>query len=188
MSDVTRREFGLAALSALLMAREPAAGARVEREPFWTEGARAFRRAERAKPMRGAFMILTTPFTASGEVDWEDLAREAVFCDRCGAHGVVWPQGSSGVANLTKAERMRGLDVLATAARGKATALVLGVQGKDTAEMLEYAERAEALDPDAMIAMPPSAAHSLDEYREYFRALAKATSRPVIVQTSGGAR
>ena len=190
MSCVTRREFGLAALSALL----------VERDAFGTEGARAFlgspkrgereggRRAERAKPMRGAFMILTTPFTASGEVDWEDLAREAAFCDRCGAHGIVWPQGSSGVANLTKAERMRGLEVLATAARGKATALVLGVQGKDTGEMLEYARRAEALEPDAMIAMPPSAAHSIDEYREYFRALARATSRPVIVQTSGGAR
>ena len=80
------------------------------------------------------------------------------------------------------------MEVLAAAGRGKAAALVLGVQGKDTAEMLEYAQRAEALAPDAMIAMPPSTAHSIDEYREYFRALARATSRPVIVQTSGGAR
>src|SRR5262252_7612860 len=48
--------------------------------------------------------------------------------------------------------------------------------------------RANALQPDALIAMPPSAARSIDEYREYFRALAKVTSRPVIVQTSGGAR
>jgi dihydrodipicolinate synthase/N-acetylneuraminate lyase len=78
--------------------------------------------------------------------------------------------------------------VLATAARGKAVALVLGVQGRDTAEMLEYARRAEALAPDALIAMPPSAARSIDEYRDYFQALARTTSRPVIVQTSGGAR
>ena len=141
-----------------------------------------------AKPLRGVFIILTTPFTAAGEVDWDDLAREAAFVDRNGCQGIVWPQGSSGVANLTKAERMRGMEVLASAARGKAVALVLGVQGKDTAEMLEYAQRAEALAPDAMIAMPPSAAHSIDEYRDYFRALAKTTSRPVIVQTSGGAR
>jgi len=49
------------------------------------------------KPMRGAFMILTTPFTAAGAVDWDDLVREVDFCDRCGVHGVVWPQGSSGV-------------------------------------------------------------------------------------------
>jgi dihydrodipicolinate synthase/N-acetylneuraminate lyase len=82
---------------------------------------------------------------------------------------------------------MRGMEVLAKAAQGKQTALVLGVQGKDTADMIEYARRAEALAPDAMIAMPPSGAASLDDYRTYFRALAKVTSRPVIVQTTGGA-
>jgi dihydrodipicolinate synthase/N-acetylneuraminate lyase len=140
------------------------------------------------KPMRGAFMILSTPFTETGAVDWDDLVRETEFVDRCGAHGAVWPQGSSGVANLTNDERLRGMDVLAKAIRGKKTALVLGVQGKDTTEMLEYARRAEALAPDAMIAMPPSAARSVDEYREYFRALAQVTKRPVIIQTSGGAR
>jgi 1-pyrroline-4-hydroxy-2-carboxylate deaminase len=144
--------------------------------------------AASAKPMRGAFMILTTPFTESGAVDWADLAREAAFVDACGAHGVVWPQGSSGVANLTKDERMRGMETLAATMRGKRAALVLGVQGRTTAEMLEYARRAEALAPDAMIAMPPSAATSLAEYREYFRALAQVTTRPVIIQTSGGAR
>jgi dihydrodipicolinate synthase/N-acetylneuraminate lyase len=139
------------------------------------------------KPMRGAFMILTTPFTAAGAVDWEDLVREVEFCDRCGVHGIVWPQGSSGVRYLTPAERMRGLEVLAKAARGKKPALVLGVQGKDTSEMLDYARHAESLAPDALIAMPPTSAKSLDDYAWYFRALAGVTRRPVIVQTSGGA-
>jgi 4-hydroxy-tetrahydrodipicolinate synthase len=144
--------------------------------------------AEGVKPMRGAFMILHTPFTESKEVDWEDLAREAVFVDRAGAQGIVWPQGSSSVASLTTDERLRGMQVLADAVRGKRVALVLGVQGKDTAEMLEFVRRAEALDADAMIAMPPTTAQSEADYREYFRALGKATDRPVILQTSGGAR
>ena len=138
--------------------------------------------------MRGAFMILTTPFTDAGEVDWEDLAREVRFVDQGGAHGIVWPQGSSGVANLTKEERLRGLEVLAKANQGRKPALVLGVQGRTTDEMLEYARRAEALAPDAMIAMPPSAAKSLDDYRQYFRTLAQATRRPIFIQTSGGAK
>lgn len=34
------------------------------------------------KPLRGALLILHTPFTATGAVDWEDLAREAAFVDR----------------------------------------------------------------------------------------------------------
>jgi len=144
--------------------------------------------AAAAKPMRGAFMILTTPFTESGEVDWTDLAREAAFVEACGAHGVVWPQGSSGVANLTRDERMRGMETLAQAMRATRAALVLGVQGRTTAEMLDYARRAEALAPDAMIAMPPSATASVADYRDYFRALAQVTKRPVIIQTSGGAR
>ena len=139
------------------------------------------------KPLRGAFMILATPFTDAGEVDWDDLTKEARFVDQCGAHGMVWPQGSSSVANLTKAERLRGMEVLAASAR-RTSALVLGVQGHDTAEMLEYARRAEALAPDAIIAMPPSAAKNLDDYREYFRALGQVTKRPVFVQTSGGVR
>lgn len=144
--------------------------------------------ADAAKPMRGAFMILNTPFTADGAVDWEDLGREAVFVDRCGCQGIVWPQGSSGVATLTKDERLRGMEVLVQAMRGKRAAVVLGVQGKDTAEMLEFARRAEALETDAMIAMPPTLAATMEDYHAYFRALAGATLRPVIVQTSGGAR
>jgi len=138
--------------------------------------------------LRGAFMILNTPFTEARAVDWDDLAREVAFVDRAGAQGVVWPQGSSGVATLTKAERFQGMGVLAEAARGKNVALVLGVQGKDTAEMLEYAARAEALAPDAVIAMPPTIAKTQDDYRAYFRALGAATSRPVILQTTGGAQ
>ncbi|HMF93186.1 MAG TPA: dihydrodipicolinate synthase family protein, partial [Vicinamibacterales bacterium] len=155
--------------------------------PSLDAGVRALDGAPVGKPMRGAFMILTTPFSTSGSVDWDDLVREVDFCDRCGVHGLVWPQGSSGVRFLTKEERMRGLEVLAKAARGKKPALVLGVQGRDTAEMLDYARAAEALAPDALIAMPPTSAKSLDDYASYFRALAGVTRRPVIVQTSGGA-
>jgi 4-hydroxy-tetrahydrodipicolinate synthase len=176
---LTRREyFGVLAAAAVFPPLQANPAAVAAAAPATAAG----------KLMRGAFMILTTPFTEAGEVDWDDLAREVRFVDRSGAHGIVWPQGSSGVANLTKEERLRGLEVLAKANQGRQTALVLGVQGRNTAEMLEYARRAEALAPDAMIAMPPSDAHSVDEYREYFRALGQVTARPVFVQTSGGAK
>src|SRR5262245_1008417 len=166
MTITTRREF-LASVAAATVAARPGAVAAAE-----------------GKAMRGAFMILNTPFTDTGAVDWEDLAGEAAFVDRCGCQGVVWPQGSSSVATLTRDERMRGMEVLARALQGKRTALVLGVQGKDTAEMLEYARRAEAFSPDAVIAMPPGSGQTQDDYLQYFRALAGVTARPVIVQTS----
>lgn len=144
--------------------------------------------AAASKPLAGALLILHTPFRADGAVDWDDLTREALFVDRAGAQGVVWPQGSSSVSTLTKEERMRGMELLAQALKGRRVALVLGVQGADVADMLEYTAHAERLSPDAVIAMPPTRASSLDDYRTYFRALAGATKRPVILQTSGGAR
>ena len=170
--ELTRREY------LALLACTAAAAVTVEPHAY---------AAGNLKPLRGALMILNTPFAASGEVDWDDLVNEIRFVDNRGAHGVVWPQGSSGVTTLTKQERLHGMELLAKTCRTLRVACVLGVQGKDTAEMLEYARFAETLAPDAFIAMPPTTGKSLEDYREYFRALAGVTTRPVIQQTSGGA-
>lgn len=148
---------------------------------------RPLAQAAPGKPMQGAFIILSTPYTSSKAIDWEDLAGEVDFLDRAGVHGLVWPQLSSELLQLSKDERMRGMEVLAKAVKGKKPVLVLGVQGEDTTEMLQYASHAESLAPDGMIAIPPKKAGSLDDYREYFRALCKLTRRPVFLQTSGGA-
>ena len=144
-------------------------------------------RAAEAKPMRGAFMILSTPYTDADEVDYEDLAGQVDFCERCGIHGLVWPQNSSEQRYLSKQERLRGFDVLAEAAKGRQPALVFGVQGDDTKGMLEYARHAEALAPDGMIAIPPTEATTLQEFRDYYAALCGVTDRPIFFQTSGGA-
>jgi len=167
----TRRELLAAAGSAALLSRSPALGA-----PSLP-----------AHPMQGAFIILSTPYTSTKAVDWEDLSSEVDWMERLGVQGLVWPQLSSELLQLNKEERLHGMEVLAKAARGKRPVLVLGVQGDDTTEMLEYAEHAEKLAPDAMIAIPPKKAKSLDDYRDYFRALCKLTKRPVFIQTSGGA-
>ena len=52
--------------------------------------------------------------------------------------------------------------------------------------MIEYAKAAEALEPDGMIAIPPTTANSLAEIRDYYAALCEVTARPIFVQTSGG--
>ncbi len=144
-------------------------------------------RAEDKKPLRGAFMILATPYTSTKAIDYEDLASEVEFLDRCEVQGMVWPQNASDLNYLTKDERMRGMEVIAKAAKGRKPALMLGVQSEDTASMLEYARLAEKLEPDAVIAIPPKKAKSLDDYREYYTELCKLAKRPVFIQTAGGA-
>jgi dihydrodipicolinate synthase/N-acetylneuraminate lyase len=63
--------------------------------------------------------------------------------------------------------------------------LCLGVQGKDTAEMLLFAKHAEQLAPAAIISRPPDSGRTEDDWRQYWRALAAVTQRPVIIQTTG---
>lgn len=145
-------------------------------------------RAAAGKPLRGAFIILNTPYTDAKAVDYEDLAREVDFLARCGAHGMVWPQMASEYPHLSREERLRGMEVLAKAAKGKQAALVLGIQADNTKAALEFARRAEELGPDAVIAMPPKEAKTLDDYREYFAALARVVNRPFFIQTTGGAK
>ncbi len=165
--STNRREFLTGSLASLLAARANAAT---------------------AKPMRGVFIIMATPYTEAKAVDFEDLTNEVDFLDRCGVHGMVWPQLASEYQYLTKEERMQGMRVLAQAAKRKRPALVLGVQAANTNLAVEYARAAEQFEPDALIAMPPTEAHSLNDYRLYFRALAAVTKRPFFIQTTGGAK
>ncbi len=136
--------------------------------------------------IQGPFLILSTPFTSSGEVDWEDLAREASFADWCGTSGMIWAQSGDDMLYLTKEERMRGMEVLAKACRSKRSVLCLGVQGNDIDEMIEFARYAESLAPGAIISRPPDSGKSPEDMREYYHALAKVAKRPVIIQTTGG--
>ncbi len=136
--------------------------------------------------VRGPFPILSTPFTQSGEVDFEVLANQARFVDWCGCPGMIWPQAGDAVDLLTTEEKLEGMEVLAKTTRNLRSALCLGVQGKDTDEMLMYARHAEKLAPTAFISRPPDTGKTEDDMRQYWHALAAVTKRPVIIQTTGG--
>lgn len=136
--------------------------------------------------IRGPFPILSTPYTESGEVDFEVLAKEAKFVAWGGCSGMIWPQSGDSVDLLSMEEKMKGMEVLAETVRDLPVALCLGVQGKDTEEMLAFAEHAEKLKPDAIISRPPDNGKTEEDLLQYWRALAAVAKRPVILQTTGG--
>lgn len=136
--------------------------------------------------IRGPFPILSTPFTETGEVDYEVLANQARFVDWGGCPGMIWPQSGDSVDLLSQDEKLRGMEALAETSRGLRTALCLGVQGRDTEEMLVFARHAEKLQPAAIISRPPDTGRTEDDLRQYWRELAKVAKRPVILQTTGG--
>ena len=51
---------------------------------------------------RGPFPILSTPYTDSGAVDFEVLARSARFVDWCESPGMIWPQSNDSIDLLTR--------------------------------------------------------------------------------------
>jgi 4-hydroxy-tetrahydrodipicolinate synthase len=159
--------MGAAALGSSLVGRGPAQPAR----------------APRAEDLRGLFVILSTPYTAAGDLDYDDLAFQVAWLAHAGVHGLVWPQNSSDYPQLTTDEIKRGMAVLAEANRGRELALVLGVQRDATQDMVELARYAETLEPDMMIAMPPKVGTSLTDYRRYYTGLAGVTRRPIMIQT-----
>src|ERR1700722_15016553 len=103
-----------------------------------------------SRPLRGIFIILATPYTEDKAIDYEDLAAEVDFMDHCGVQGMVWPQMASEYTGLPREERFHGMEVLEKAVKGKRPALVLGVQGANVKAALDYARRAETLQPDAL--------------------------------------
>jgi 4-hydroxy-tetrahydrodipicolinate synthase len=138
-----------------------------------------------ATRFEGIYPIMQTPFTTSDAVDMEVLARQVRFMDRCGVHGVVWPQLASEYASLTAEERLEGMEAVVKAARGLKPKVVLGVQGKDTDEAMRYVERANQLKPDAVIALPPRDVRDDKIIGDYFRAIGKASPLPLFIQAIG---
>jgi len=136
--------------------------------------------------IQGPFLILSTPYTESGAVDFEALVKEARYVNWCECPGMIWPQSHDSVELLTTDEKLQGMELLAKAARGFRTALCLGVNGKDTAEMLIFAKHAERLAPTAIISRPPDSGKPEDDLLQYWRALAAVTQRPVFIQSVGG--
>src|SRR5262245_17124497 len=141
--------------------------------------------AASSKELRGIFPIMQTPFTDSDKLDTEVLAREVKFLDKCGVHGVVWPQLASEWSTLEPDERIAGAEAVMSAARGARCAVVLGVQGPDLDAARRYARQAEKLRPDAVIALPPREAGNLDRVAEYYRGIARECYLPLFVQTIG---
>lgn len=139
--------------------------------------------------VRGPFPILSTPFTESGDVDYEVLGKQAQFVDWCGSPGMIWPQSGDSVDLLTMDEKLKGMEVLSNAMKGRKSCLCLGVQGADTEEMLVYAKKADKLEyAPAIISRPPDNGKTDEDMRQYWRALAEVTHKPVIIQTTGGTR
>ena len=155
-------------------------------------GSTALLRAADGAPDRkleGIFPIVQTPFTDSGALDADTLAREAQFLHRAGVQGMTWPQNASEYSALSFEERLAGAETIIRANHAlnaeKRSAVVIGVQASDTETAVKYARHADKLGADAIIAIPLNGGKDEASQIEYYAAIGGACSRPLIAQTLG---
>src|SRR5437667_5204967 len=137
------------------------------------------------KRFRGIFAILETPFALNDQMEEGDLEREADFCVRAGAHGLVWPQLAAEFYLLSEEERMRGAETVIRRVAERRP-VVIGVQAPMKELAIKLARHAEEKGADAVIALPPYLGHAgLDTAADYYRSLARAVKLPIFIQNSG---
>ena len=90
---------------------------------------------------------------------------------------------------LTPAERMAGAETIVRTVKAldarTRPAVVIGVQGPDVETAVRFARHADTLAPDAIIAIPLDGGNDPAKQMEYYAAIGRACSRPLIVQTIG---
>ena len=139
--------------------------------------------------MRGPFPIMTTPYLADGQVDYEGLAREARFVADAGCPGVIWCQSNDAIDLLTFDEKRRGYETIAQALAGREIVATFGCNGVDAAQMVREAKAVEEVAAKypqtqiAIISRPPDSGKTQEDIRAYYEQLAAVAKRPVIIQT-----
>lgn len=134
------------------------------------------------KDFRGIYGIMTAPYKANYDLDVEDIRREAEFCVRAGAHGIVVPVNASEFFLLSEEERNLFVRETVEATAGRVP-VIAGVAATTTQGAVAFARHAKTVGADGVIAMPPYIMKATSqEIVDYYRAIAEACELPVFIQ------
>lgn len=131
---------------------------------------------------RGSSAIPLTPYLENGAIDIDALEKEIDFFCESKVGSICGPVNVSEFMVLSKEERKLMIEVPIKVIGGR-TCFIANVAAPNIQAAVEFAEFSEKMGADAVIAMPPYVGE-LDfiGVKEYFRAIAEATSLPVMVQ------
>jgi len=134
----------------------------------------------------GIWPIIITPFTQTGALDEEGLAKVVRFCIEAGAGGLVGPANASEFSTLSDDERRRWLEIVVEAAQGEVPVMASITSGHEI-PAVALGRFAQALGARAVMSMPPHILHpdAAGCYR-YYQALSSALDIPLCVQNFNG--
>ena len=143
--------------------------------------------------LQGPYPLLVTPWAENARLDVPVLVQEADYVNRQGTGGIIWP--TAGEVNWLDGDGdfEAGLTALAKRAvecdyMARITAVCPGTNSASAVARAAKVERiAKATGAKmAILARPPDDATNQVMILEHYRAFAKVTTQPVIIQTYNG--
>lgn len=106
------------------------------------------------KPVYGVYVVLTTPFSADGKINYDGMAENVEWLIGQGVHGVV-PLGSTGeFASLNDDQKRRVAQTIIDAADSRIPVLI-GASAETTEKTIEYVAQARDLGAAGVLVLPP---------------------------------
>ena len=129
----------------------------------------------------GVIPAVTTPFTATGEVDHAALADSVEWLLDAGVHGFVAAGTMGEAGSLTGDERGAVVRTVVGAAAGRVPVLA-GISSGTAAQSAAYARDAQAAGVDGLMCLPPLGYRGdAAEITAYFADVAAATELPIML-------
>lgn len=136
-----------------------------------------------ANSITGVFNILATPFTPTGEIDWESLRKLVNFQLSLGVYGLTILGVLGEAAKLSVAERGQVVETVLDAVQGRVPVIV-GTSHADAAICAQLGNDALSKGAAGVMIAPPRFADGPtdDKVTDYYAAVAEQYTGPIVVQ------
>ncbi len=137
--------------------------------------------AKQENPFGQVLVALVTPFTADGEVDWNDVEKLIDDVVSHGADGIVVTGTTGETSTLTDAEKVKLVEVGKKVAGNRAK-IIMGGPSNETAHAIELAKKSAKAGADGIMAVTPYYNKPTQAgVLTHFRMVADATDLPFIM-------
>jgi len=131
--------------------------------------------------LRGVYVVLVTPFTGDGKVDYDGMSKNVEWLISQGIHGVI-PLGSTGeFASLNDEQKRKIAQTVITAVDGRIP-VVMGASAETPEKATEYVAQAKELGAAGALVLPPwYYIPDPDEIVHHYACISQAVDLPIMI-------
>jgi len=134
----------------------------------------------------GSMVALITPFTSTGEIDWDALARLVDMQLDAGTHGLIICGTTGEAATMTEAEQGKVLAFVVKQVKGR-TPVIGGTGTYNTKKTIEMSQQAKEVGCDGLLVVtPPYNKPTQRGLVAHFTAVADTIKMPLLLYNSPG--